>query len=91
MEASRGLGNGDNCSDALRFPGSSLHDAPVFSAPRPPPPKKVLRKDLVVGRIMAPQRCPCPIPGTCAYVGSVMWQGEIKIADEIKVANQLIL
>lgn len=52
MEARWGSGNGDNCPDALRFPGFSLHSALVFPVHLPSLPKKVLTKDLVVGRLM---------------------------------------
>lgn len=51
-----GFGNGDNCTDSLRFSGASPHDAPVFSAYDPPslPQIKVLTEDLVESRITLP-------------------------------------
>ena len=69
-EPSRGLGNGDHCLGALRTKHSlsSLHDSQYLLPPSSP--KKVLRKDLALFRIMAPQKrtCPGPVPGTWDYV-----------------------
>ena len=58
----------------------------------PPPPKKGLRKDLVVGRITYPPKMSMssslePV-NVLVYV---MWQGEINAANGVQVANQLIL
>ena len=69
-EPSWGLGNGDHCLGALRTKHSlsSLHDSQYLLPPSSP--KKVLRKDLALFRIMAPQKrtCPGPVPGTWDYV-----------------------
>ena len=88
-EPSWGLGNGDHCSGALRtkHPCSSRHDSQYLLPPSSP--KTVLRKDLALVRIMAPQKCACPgpVPGTWDYV-ILCGEGRLKLQMD-KLIQQL--